>query len=415
MSRRLALVAAAVAVGGLLSPGSARAATPAFGDMAFSVRAEAFPVEPSPGTQDTELAIRASSTRASVTNPPVGGYAQATAVDLGLAEGYFGSQGPTVSADTATEGDDDVQTTEGGTHLVAHVDRSPVAWSTAEGNAVGDDTGGLGTVASRSSADGSGRRLVATAASEANNLVVGPLVIGSARYRAEAELDGTPDGARAFGVIEVSEATLAGVPVVLDHRGVSVDEERVPAPLVDEATGAVREILSPGGYMDVRVVQPRTEVADDGTFARASGGGIRVHLTSNDPTNNYFLTTTLLGGATEVFLGAELGVPTPDPLPVVAPDTHQAGPTPPAPAAASSSSPGEAPRPDEPDREQLELARSGGEEVLGLESRWPAAWLLLPLALAWIVAGALQLSPLTPARRRLSSATNRLADRYLRG
>lgn len=387
---------------------------------AFTARAEAYPMESAPGTRDTEVPVRPAATRAVASNPPVDAFARAAAADLGLAEAYLGQQGPSADADTATEdGDDDVVVDDGSSHMEAHVDGSPRASANATGSAAGGDPGSSGTVASASAADGAGARLVASAEAEVHDLAIGLLILGSGRFEARAEIDGTPGGGRAEGFIRTSDATFAGIPITLGAEGVQVDESRVPDPLLRSATAAIQEAFAPGGYADIRVVQPTVEVAEDGTSARVYGGSVRLYLTNNDPAERYFFSYTLLGGTAEVVLGGALSQPTPDRLPTVV--TVPAPPpaaldTATVPAVVSTPTADSAGSAGSPATPTPELAFVAGTERVSLRVPWPGwVWVLVLVAGAWATAGALRLPPLAPTKHRLDSLVNDVADRYLRG
>lgn len=385
---------------------------------AFTVRAEAYPMESAPGTQDTEVAARPAATRAVASNPPVDAFARAAAADLGLAEAYVGRQGPSADADTATEGDDDdVVVDDGGSHMEVHVDPAPKASADATGSAAHGDPGRSGTVASASTADGSAARLVATAQAEFHDLAIGPFLLGSGRFEGRAEIDGTPGSGRAEGFIRTSDATFAGIPITLGADGVRVDERRVPDPLLGEATAAIQEAFAPGGFADIRVVQPKVEIAPDGTSARVYGGAVRLYFTNNDPVERYFFSYTLLAGTAEVVLGSALSQATPDRAPTTA-----AAPSRPPNTPATTADPAVASTPiarpaGSPAAPSPELAVVTGTERVSLRTPWSAwAWVVvLPLALGWATAGALRLPPLATTKRRLDDVVDDLADRYLRG
>jgi hypothetical protein len=406
--------ATSVPVGAAPLPGDS---PPVHAARAFVARAEAYPMESAPGTQETEVQARTASTRAVASNPPAAAFAEAATTDLGLAEAYVGRQGPSAGADTQVEGGaHDVTVDESGNHLEAHVDTAPTAWSQAIGNAPDASSGSL---SSRSDADGSGDRLVATVEAEANDVVLGALIVGSGRFDATVEANGVPGGARAAGTIRTSDATFGGVPVVIGADGLQVDEARVPPLVVPEATALVQETFSSGGYADIRVVQPKVEVAADGTSARVFGGGVRVMLTNNDPAQRYFITYTLLGGSAEVALGGDLGVPTPARPDDAAPAAPSGSPATggDGDGAGSGSGPDEgagSPAPGAAPGEELTMAR--GEERIALRLPWTGrVWLLLAVAAAWAAALALRLGPLAGVRRRLADATDLFAERYARG
>lgn len=381
-------------------------------DRSFKVLAEAYPMQSAPGTQETEIKVRFASSRAIASNPPVGAFAHASAADLGLAEAYVGRQGPSADADTATQGDDDAVVADGGSRMEAHVDATPRASSAATSSSAEGEPGGAGTVASTSVADGSPRRLVATAAAEINDFHLGLLVLGSGRFEAVASIDGNPGGARAAGFIRTTEATFAGIPISLGTDGVRVDETKVPVPLLGEATKAIQQAFSPGGYIDLRVAQPTIEIAEDGTSARVFGGGIFIYLTNNDPTERYFVSYTLLGGTASAVLGGVLAQATPDRDPRVAPTV--VAPTAPILFSHPNPAPSNPRAGSSPMQPALDVVM--GSERVALPGLWPGwVWSLVVVGLGWGIAGALRLPPLARSRERLVHVADELAHRYLRG
>lgn len=408
-----AVVALVTAPGGSAAPA---VAPPVHVARAFTARAEAYPMESAPGSRNTTVAVRQASTKATSSNPPVDAFARATAADLGLAEAYLGQQGPSADADTATAGDDDdVVVEESGSRMEVHVDPSPSSWASATGNASGSaDQGTSGTIASRSTSDGSGNRLVATAASEVNDLTIGLLFLGSGRFDGRAEIDGTPAGARAEGLIRTSDATFAGVPIILGADGVRIDQSRIPDPLLQSSTATIQEWFGQGGYADIRVVQPKVEIAKDGSSARVSGGGVLLYFTNNDPAERYSLSYALLGGSAEAGLAGVLAQPTPDrdpppTRPTIAKDvTFRPITAPPVAVAPDAIATVAVPSPV--------LTRHRGSQGVSLAVPW-AGWVfaLVLVAAGWATAGALRLPALAGPRRRLDRFVNDLADRYLRG
>ncbi|MEX2293604.1 MAG: hypothetical protein WD691_07420 [Acidimicrobiales bacterium] len=387
--------------------------TPVHLTRAFTVLAEAYPTQSAPGSQDIEIKVRLASTKAVANNPPVGAFAQASAADLGLAEAYVGQQGPSAHADTATQGDDDVVVSEGGGRMEAHVDPTPKASSAARNSSTDGDPGSAGTVASSSVADGSAKRLVASARAEISDFRAGLFVLGSGRFEGTASIDGTPGGGRAAGFIRTSDATYAGIPITVGADGVQVDESKVPDLLLGPATEAIQEAFSPGGYADVRVVQPKVEIAADGTAAQVFGGGIFIYLTNNDPAERYFVSYTLLGGTATAELGGALAQPTRDrdsmDSPSMIAPTSRGNFSRPAPAVAPVG-------PDASGATQTELDLVMGSERVRLPGLWTGwVWALVLVGMAWTAAGALRLPPLAPTRARLARTVDNIADRYLRG
>lgn len=383
---------------------------------AFEVAAEAFPVEPAPGSQDQPVAIRPFSSRADVTNPPAAGYARAAAADLGLAEAYLGAQGPAAEVDSsAAGGDDEVVIDDGGAHLEARFEDGPSAASSAEG-ALGPATGTSRSTAVAAHRDGV---LVAEASAAIQGYAAGPVVIGSGRFEAHVRLDGTPGGVEAGGRVSISQATIGAVPVVIDQTGIRVDSTLVPAAGLDAATARVQQELARGGYSDVRVVQPRVTVGDDGRSAEVAGGGVRFYGTNNNPSNRYFLQLTVLGGRAAASLGAAIGdverttASAPPPsrpsdgarpsLPIGAFPARPAGTT--GPVAGNRVPPGAT-----AGATPIVLAFAGGESAVTLPRMW-RGW-------PWVIGGAAAVLALTALALRqpaLQRRAQRLLDEYARG
>lgn len=387
---------------------------------AFTITAEAFPAEPAPGANQTTLGIRPVATRAGATNPPAAAFARASATDFGLIEAYTGPQGPSAEADTASEnGRPDHHVEEGGMTLDAHASRAPRGNATASANNVEGDVYTAGSSQSASTVDGGGGKLTAVAMAEMNDVASGPMLIGSARFDAAVELDGTPGGAKASGRVTATDATVSGVPVVIDDHGLRVNEAAVPTEQISAVTEAVRMGLNRGGYIDVRVVQPIIEVAPDGLRASVRGGGVRIRMSTNDPTNNYFLEFNLVAGSASALLGPFIGEPAPVPqdfagstgggdFPSVftpaRPVERIASPLTPAPTTPPAATRVEPPLPLTVEADEAASYR--------LASRWPWwPWLVAALALVALFAASLHSAPMAPALRRVSA----FSDRYLRG
>ena len=387
---------------------------------AFTITAEAFPAEPAPGANQTTLGIRPVATRAGATNPPAAAFARASATDFGLIEAYTGPQGPSAEADTASEnGRPEHHVEEGGVTLDARASRAPRGSATATANEVDGDAYTAGSSQSASTVDGGGPKLTAVAMAEMHDVVSGPMLIGSARFDAALELDGTPGGAKASGRVTATDATVSGVPVVIDNQGIRVDEAAVPAEQLATLSEAVRTGLNRGGYIDVRVVQPVVEVSPDGLRASVRGGGVRVRMSNNDPTNNYFFEFSLVAGSVSALLGPFIGEPS------SAPDDF-AGPvgggdfssvtTPPrvvrelvSPLAPAPPATAVAPRPEAPLQHSVESTDAASYRLASRWSGWP--WLIAALAFIALFAATLHTAPMAPALRRVSA----FSDRYLRG
>lgn len=380
----------------------------------FTIRADAFPVEPAPGTNGTSIGVRPAGTRVSVSNAPPAAYGRAAATDAGTIELYTGPPPPSTVAEcdaTAPNIARHATAAPGGMQLEATCDTRPSAHVVALGS-------GSGVSRSEASGTGDGDALVAEARAVIDDATVGPIRLGSLTYHALARTSGRPGGASAAGVVEVSDATVAGVPVTIGAGGVSVDRSKVPLDLVPAAADVVRAALSQGDYSDVRVVQPHTVVAPDGSRAEVSGGGVSFFGQNPDPANNYFLRLTLAGGSALVALGGDAapgalpiaiddgpssGVPLPDvarpgavratPSPVDAPSGTATTPAPPAVPSARSA-------------DEVELVVS--RDTATLPRPWSGWWWASLVIL--LVGGAA-----IAQRRRLARWWDVTADRYVRG
>lgn len=419
-----ALLVLAVAVAPVFASGTGATAAGALLGRAFTARAEAYPAETAPGTNDTSLGGRPYGVRASVANPPATAHALAATADLGTIENQTNAQGPRAEADSSLANlpRDQAADPGGGGYLVAHADSAPTARSSARGTSVPIGAGTASGAESTALADGSGAALLAEVHTVAHRVVIGPLEIAESRFDAVSSTTGVAGGANASGRVTVSGATVNGTPVVIDGDGVHVDKTLVPAAQVSELTKAVSDALATGGYLDVRVVQPAVGVSKDGTEAFVRGGGVRVRMTNNDPRQRYFIEQTLTGGRAEVFAGSPSGAdvegvtaggdagsaPAPEPL-----DSGGGSPL----AVPALGNPGGGPGPGAaaPSAGRVRLVARSSEAAL--QGAWRGArW--IALAGAGLLAGAAAvaaLAPLVPARRSIASAAGQLADRYLRG
>jgi hypothetical protein len=403
------VVVAAVLVGGMATVGVASVGAagdgPGLGGRSFTVTAAAFPVDPAPGANQTSLGVRPVAVRAQRSAPPDAAYARSAFADPGTAEIYTGPppEGSFAECDTALENQPREATVATGTaHLSVSCGDPGQVWAVA----TGASPGGQQSFRSEVRITVAGGRLAASAVTEAAGLEVGPLRLGGARYVGSVSTDGSR--ARAAGVIEVTDATVAGIPVRLAADGVSVDEARVPLELVATAADALHRALSSSGYFGMRVVQPATSVSDDGSHAEVTGGGIELLARTNDPTNNYYLSFTLLGGELRLDLGG--GEPTveppaaPTPGGELGPGSAEETPAPglvtppPAPEGAGSAHGGQTAR----------LSLSSARQADRAPGRWPGlGWVALLVALA---------PPgLLVASWRLPRLRESLAERYVRG
>jgi hypothetical protein len=404
----VALLAIGAVASAQQAPPSPPGAAPLL-SRSFTIRADAFPVEPAPGTNETSIGVRPAGTRVSVSNAPATAYGRAATTDAGTIELYTGPPPPSTVAEcdaTAPNIPRRATAAPGGMQLAATCDTRPSAHVVALGS-------GSGVSRSEASGDGGGDALVAEARAVIDDTVVGPIRLGSVTYHALARTNGRPGGAAATGVVEVSDATVAGVPVTVGPGGVSVDKSKVPLDLVPAAADAVRRAFSQGDYSDVRVVQPRTMVAPDGSRAEVSGGGVSFFGQNPDPANNYFLRLTLAGGSALVALGGTSPAALPiatgaiDDVPSAGaplPDLARPGAVRAAPSSGARGSE-TAPPPASPAR-ALELVAS--RDTATLSRVWPGWW-WVGLVSVLIGAGAFV------QRRRLTRWWDVTADRYVRG
>lgn len=408
MTRGMRLaVLAAVVVGGAATAGVASVGPPGDGPgldgRSFTVTAAAFPVDPAPGTNQTSLAVRPVAVRAQRSGPPDAAYARAAFVDPGTAEIYTGPppEGSFAECDTALENQPTEATAEPGTAYLAVSCRDPRG---VRAVATGASPGGQQSFRSEVQVVRTGGQLEASAVTEVAALQVGPLRVGSARYVGAVSTDGRH--ANANGVIEVSDATVAGIPVRLASDGVVVDRTRVPLELVATATEALHQAISASGYFGIRVVQPASEVSEDGSHAAVVGGGIELLARTNDPTNNYYVSLTLFGGELRIDLGGtEPAAEAPSP-PAAAPP----------PGVQSSGAPFRPPGTTPPAAGSF--AREGGGAARlaivparhrdGVPRRWPG----LPVL---AVVAALVPPGLLVASWRFPRLRESLAERYVRG
>jgi hypothetical protein len=399
----LAVATAAVAPARMAPSGGA----PLTG-RAFSIRADAYPVDPAPGLNRTSIGVRPAAARVDVSNAPASAYGRAASVDAGTAELYTGPPPPGSVAEcdaTAPNLPREATASPGGMTLAARCDQRPSARTDATAS-------GSGTSRASAWGDGGGDALAAGAVTEVHDAVVGEIRIGSATYTASVRADGAPGGATATGRVTVTDATIGGIPVVIGADGVTVDDTRVPLELIGAAADAVRAALSQGRYSDVRVVQPETVTAPDGTRAEVHGGGVFFYGTNADPRSNYFLQLTLVGGGALVALGGDAGVaPLAAAEPVADARPPSAGAPPPVLADApsgliSTGAPVAAPPTTPRAGDRLTLATASARRTLARPWRgW--VWVALVVALSGAV-GVL-------ARVRLARWWRLAADRYVHG
>lgn len=139
-----------------------------------------------------------------------------------------------------------------GTLMTATATASKVAATAVIGAAQATPLGSLGKISSSSSTTLTGVKTAeAVAHSEVQDITLGPLHIGAIVSDAKA----TTDGAKAVptGRTTVVGASVNGVPVTIDQRGVTVQTQNVPFPT--QATDAVNAALSQAG-MTIAVSTP---------------------------------------------------------------------------------------------------------------------------------------------------------------
>lgn len=391
------LASAAIAVG---SPGDGEGGLEG---RSFTVTAAAFPIDPAPGTNQTSFGVRPVSVRAQRSAPPGESYARSAVADPGTAELYTGPppEGSFAECDTGLENQPAEEVVEAGTVRMAVSCRDPAR---VTATATGASSGEQRTLHAEVLILHGRERLVATAVAEVAGLEVGPLRFGSARYVGSVSTDGRTGEAR--GVIEVGQATVAGIPVRLASDGIAVDRTKVPVEMLAAATDAVHKALSATGYLGARVVQPATEVAGDGSHVAVVGGGVELLAATNDPTNNYYVSLTLLGGELRIDLGGVSGTESMQQV------GNQPGTTRrPSESAATvrdaavvtdASVPTTAARPGS---REATVALAGSDRAPG---SWPGLW--------WLVAAAGLLPVgLLVASWRFPKVRESLAERYLRG
>ncbi len=416
----VALVVAALSS----SPPTGHAQAPE-GERVLNVHARAWPAQPDPGQQQTSLAMRPAAAEVAVASPPPATFGRASVFDMGFAEGF--QQPPEesyVSCDTvAANLDTEAERTAGPVHLAVRCDHLA---GTAEASTPvdGGAAGGLaGTARSHVEVDARGAVVRVRVEAEVSGLRAGPFRASSARYRAIVAADGTADGTEVDATVDVAGAEANGVPVAVGPDGLTVDDSRVPAPLVPQATALLAEWLD-SPYSDVRVSQPRVEVSPEGDRVTVRGGGVHVRFaSSDDPAERYFVAATLVGGEIDMLLGEAVADLVPDaPVPAAAP---------PAPAGAVPGPAGVPPR-------------SGGTTPGGAAAPAPAApvaagpgavglvdpvvtrralpamgpWWLVVLVAGLALMALERLStvpPLLPVRRRVQAGWDEAAERYLRG
>lgn len=418
----LPLLLLAVAPSGAAPASPARAAPAPMVSRAFTLQAEAFPVDPGFDVNQQSVSVRPASVRLSVFNPPATAHGYAAALDQGFAEAYTAAYAGPPPPGSVAECDSGLagagRRAAGGygpVQLQATCDPAPRAQATA----TAAEVPGVGAgVRSSASADASAG-LVASAHVEVTSLDVGQLHVDALRFDGEVRTDGTPGGARAEGRVTATGARVGDVPVTIDGDGVSVDRQRVPLDFAGPARQAVSDGLARSGIVSARLVQPTTTVAADGSDAEVGGGGLFVRFDGARP---YFPRVTLAGGALRAAVGQELS---PARTPIgggsaasVLPDRTSNLPGAPAsgrpaggPAAAGFPGPpagvSAAPVPA-----RFEISSATVRRSLPGRSSWWLVTLLSGLGGAALVGA---LAPLPAVRRRARARWDELADRFVRG
>lgn len=408
MKRLLAVVLAA-----LVAVPAGAAGSPVV-ERSFTINVEAFPVAPAPGQQQTELSVRPAGTRAAVANAPATAYARGAVVDSGAIELFTGPppEESVAECDTGSPNvPDEAAADPGGSRLRALCTNRPSGRASASGSSAGDDDTAAGSFSSAVHADGGDEAAVGEAQAEMHDGAFGPFAFSSARYEARASAGGVPGRASAHGVVTVSGASVAGIPVRVGPGGVTVDETEVPVELAPAAAAAVNDALTQGGFSTVRLVQPETTVAEDGSRATVRGGGLFVELADPDPKSRRFLRMTFVGGRIEVSVGPVLGEPDAAPPAAVdppsSPPRSDAPPAGDAPSAAAPSPPVAA-----PGDTTVETTAEDSVVLASSVHRLPGWW----DGWVWLVAAATLLAGAVAAWRRRALATwDALADRFLRG
>ena len=397
-------LAAALCIAGLVvvrAPASTQA--PAVTTRAFTLTANAFPVRVAPGNNGTVLAVSPAAVQMSLSNPPGASYARAAALDTSAIEQYTGPPPANTVAECSTESSNiskRAQAAPDGMTLSAHCDDSPSAKAVAAASDL--SAGGLEAASAVSTVTGGP---VASGLQAVTDVIVrdgtiGPLSFGLAHYSATIVASGLRGGAHARASLQLVDALFQGIPVVISDQAIQVDQMRVPLDLLNQVRDRLHTVLLSSPYHDIRLLQPVTSAAPDGSRATVTGGGISVFVTNANPAGTYFAGVTLLGGSLDGVIGAPLSLP----LPPIVRDV-----VPPPPVQTSVFPETSAPA-LQPDR----LTSLPNPVVAASRARatLPVRWVGLPyalgaiglLAVAWIVAG-----------RRARRALDVIAERYVRG
>jgi hypothetical protein len=140
----LVAVVALLGLGAVASAQQAPPTSPAaapFLARSFTIRADAFPVEPAPGTNETSIGVRPAGTRISVSNAPAAAYGRAAATDAGTIELYTGPPPPSTVAECDAAAPNiprHATAAPGGMQLEATCDTRPSARVVASGSGSGE-------------------------------------------------------------------------------------------------------------------------------------------------------------------------------------------------------------------------------------------------------------------------------------
>jgi hypothetical protein len=330
-SARATAVAALVAAATLGWHPAATAQPAPITARAFTLRANAFPVQIAPGENGTVLAVAPAATQLSVSNPPGSSYARAAFLDTSAIEQYTGPPAAGTVAECSTEtGNIKKQSaaTPNGMTLAARCDETPFATARAAASDLSQGGFTAASVVSQVTGGQDGSTLKAVSTVVARDGAVGPLTFGVARYTATISANGVPGGSTARGVIVIADASFAGIPVSIGSEGIDVDQTRVPLDLVNTVRDQLLAALLHSDFHDIKLVQPTTSVTKDGKHADVTGGGLLVYFTNANPAGRYFIGMTVLGGSISAVVGDPLeAVRSPIPTDLIPPAfLHRTGP-----------------------------------------------------------------------------------------
>ncbi len=345
--RRPVLLISAVAcfVGAALTSGAGAAAPPGEAFLGYTLTAQAH------GLQMTEDQPTATShpeaegevplSQVSLTSGPVG-YALSTAAWPGSMAANLGSLLLLVApnapeqalllndpvraeARTGTAQDDVTNADYPGLVMKAKATAADVSASAVADGGTAGQTAGVGrtTTASRALLDGDTARTVADSTAKDLELAGGVVRVGSVVSHAEASTDGLV--ATGSGATSVTGMTIAGVPVRVDDKGVTVDGTTTPIDPVAVAT--VNQALT-GLNMTIALSSP-SQTRDGGSITYDAGSLIVLWK----PPGSASSIAAFLGGArvvaaatrAEAFVAPPVTPPvTPPAAPVVPPVTDPA-------------------------------------------------------------------------------------------